>query len=336
MVDAHGRVAGACASTSAVRRRGSRCRPTGRRCTSTTSWTARSACTTCAPLLDRRRAERPAARHAGRGRDRERLAPTVLLGKQLLLRRARHAPGARPLHELRQLPQRRRPATAASGTSPGSAKACATPSRCAGAPACAGPCCTGAPTSTRCRTSKAQIRALAGGTGLMSDAAFATGTRSQPLGDPRPASAPTWMPWRPTSNSLDTLRRQPVPRQRRRAERGRRPPAGPCSKRKNCAGVPRRVTAFTYSAPDGPAEHRHPQAEQRAAPGRPADRHRHADAARRVANRPVSARRLGGDARGGGAVAQRRDDLERGPHLAGRGTCGRSGRTNPALQVVPA
>ena len=45
-----------------------------------------------------------------------------------------------------------------------------------------------------------QIRALAGGTGLMSDAAFNAGTRSQPLGDAEGrASAPTSMRWRPTS-----------------------------------------------------------------------------------------------------------------------------------------
>ena len=45
-----------------------------------------------------------------------------------------------------------------------------------------------------------QIRTLAGGTGLMTDAQFNAGTRSQPLGDRegRPA-APTSMRWRPTS-----------------------------------------------------------------------------------------------------------------------------------------
>jgi hypothetical protein len=42
--------------------------------------------------------------------------------------------------------------------------------------------CTGAPTSTRCRTSRPDPQ-LAGGTGLMTDAEFNTGTRSQPLGD---------------------------------------------------------------------------------------------------------------------------------------------------------
>ena len=45
-----------------------------------------------------------------------------------------------------------------------------------------------------------QIRTLAGGTGLMSDAAFNTGTRSQPLGDAEGRRrAPTSMRWPPTS-----------------------------------------------------------------------------------------------------------------------------------------
>ena len=45
----------------------------------------------------------------------------------VLLRRARHAARARCVHELRLLPQRRRRVTAARGTSPAWAKACATP-----------------------------------------------------------------------------------------------------------------------------------------------------------------------------------------------------------------
>ena len=68
----------------------------------------------------------------------EKLSAHGAAGQAALLRRTRHAPRARPLHELRVLPQRRRPATAASGTSPASARACATRSTCAAAPAGAG------------------------------------------------------------------------------------------------------------------------------------------------------------------------------------------------------
>jgi hypothetical protein len=45
-----------------------------------------------------------------------------------------------------------------------------------------------------------QIRALAGGTGLMSDALFNTGTRSQPLGDGKAGvRVPSSTRWPPTS-----------------------------------------------------------------------------------------------------------------------------------------
>ena len=77
-------------------------------------------------------------------------------GQAVLLRRTRHAPGARPLHELRELPQRRRArrprlGSHRHGRRPAQHDQPARPRR-HGARAS----CTGAPTSTRCRTSKAR------------------------------------------------------------------------------------------------------------------------------------------------------------------------------------
>ena len=80
------------------------------------------------PLLQQRRDQRAAARDGECRRDREAQRDGAQ-GQAVLLRRARYAPGARSLHELRELPQRWRAATAASGISPAWARACATPSR---------------------------------------------------------------------------------------------------------------------------------------------------------------------------------------------------------------
>ena len=55
-----------------------------------------------------------------------------------------------------------------------------------------------------------QIRTLAGGTGLMTDADFNAGTRSQPLGDPKAGVSADLDALAAYVASLDTLRRQPV------------------------------------------------------------------------------------------------------------------------------
>ena len=71
-----------CASTSAARRRAWRCRADGRSCTSTTSWIARSACSISRRCCTTGRRNAPLARHAERGRDREAHGATCCDGKQ--------------------------------------------------------------------------------------------------------------------------------------------------------------------------------------------------------------------------------------------------------------
>ena len=71
--------------------------------------------------------------------------------------------------------------------------------------------CTGAATSTRCRTSKARSARLAGGTGLMSDAQFNTGTRSQPLGDRQGRLSADLDALAAYVGSLTELRAEPAP-----------------------------------------------------------------------------------------------------------------------------
>ena len=168
--------------------------------------------------------------------------------------------------------------TAAPGTSPASEKGCATRSSCAGARARRGGC-TGRPTSTRCKTSKAKIRALAQGTGLMTDAAFNTGTRNQPLGDAQGGlSADLDALGRICGLALD-LRASPY----RTASGGLTDAALQRPKRLRDAvrlvSWRQLVHRFGHARL---ARCRHPQAEQRRTPGRLLARHRHANPARRL------------------------------------------------------
>ena len=228
------------ASTSAARRRAWRCRRTAARSTSATSWTARVSvfdldaaadagrwptcrCVATLPAVGDREAERHgAARQAA------------------LLRRARHAPGARPLHELRVLPQRRRPRRPRVGPhrlrrGPAQHDQPARPRR----PARAS--CTGATTSTRCRTSRARSATLAGGTGPDDRRRSSTPARAASRSaTPRPASARTSMRWRPTSPRSTPSRRARCANADGSADRGRRRRQARCFSAKNCAQLPRR------------------------------------------------------------------------------------------------
>ena len=138
-----------------------------------------------------------------------------------------------------------------------------------------------------------QIRSLAGGTGLMTDAAFAT--RTQPLGATKAgvsadldalaayvASLTTFTqsPHRNADGSLTTL-----------AAQGRT-----VFQNANCGFVPCRHEVHGQRG-RGAGRRRHDQAaEQRSTPQRDADGHRSADAARCVGNCALSARRLCSDA----------------------------------------
>ena len=148
-----------------------------------------------------------------------------------------------------------------------------------------------------------QIRALAGGTGLMSDAEFNTGTRSidarrcQGGRERGPGCA------RRIRRFAVDLREQPVPQCGRFAHGG----GGGGSR-----GVPRvelramsRWHVVHRQRGREPAECRHYQARQWQSPRRTADRHRRADAARRVGDGALPARRLGADDRGRGRRAYR-------------------------------
>ncbi len=149
-----------------------------------------------------------------------------------------------------------------------------------------------------------QIRALAQGTGLMTDAQFNTGTRSQPLGNAKAGVSADLDALAAYVSSLSVF--EPSPRRNADgtltadALAGRSVFAAQCA---TCHGG----SAYTDSVARQPAQHRHDQAVERHAPGRGADRHRHADAARCVADRAVPARRLRSDARRRDLGAQQRD-----------------------------
>ena len=140
------------ASTSAARRRAWRSRTMACVCTSTTSWIARVGVFDLTRLLNLGESNVPSLATLNRRRRRVAVG-TGAQGQAVLLRRARHAPVARRLPELRLLSQRRRPRRAHLGShrhGRGSAqhrRACevARPGRAS---------CTGPPTSTSCRTSK--------------------------------------------------------------------------------------------------------------------------------------------------------------------------------------
>ena len=98
--------------------------------------------------------ERAAGRHLDRRAEREAHAAGAAR-QAAILRRQRHPPRARLLHQLRFLPQRWRPRRTHLGPDRDSARACAIPPACAAGPARRASC-TGATTSTRCRTSRAR------------------------------------------------------------------------------------------------------------------------------------------------------------------------------------
>ena len=135
-----------------------------------------------APLLQTGATQRAARSRRCNAVATERLTAHRAEGQAVLLRRARPAPGARPLHELRDLPQRRRAGRPRLGSHrhgrrPAQHDQPERPRRRWRTGSC-----TGARTSTRCRTSKARSARSPAAPGLMTDAAFNTQTRSQPLG----------------------------------------------------------------------------------------------------------------------------------------------------------
>ena len=120
-----------------------------------------------------------------------------------------------------------------------------------------------------------QIRSLAGGTGLMSDAAFAQGTRSQPLGDPKAGQSADLDALAAYLASLDTFARSP-----HRNVDGTLTAQGLAGRAvfqsKNCAGC-HGGSAFTDSGAAQSARHRYVEGHERPTTGRHALRHRHTD-----------------------------------------------------------
>ena len=150
-----------------------------------------------------------------------------------------------------------------------------------------------------------QIRSLAGGTGLMTDAQFNAGTRSQPLGDAKAGVSADLDALAAYVASLDVLDASPY-----RNDDGSLTAEGVAGKAVfaalNCphchGGADFRRAARRRCSTS--ARSRQPTSGKRL--GGATDGHRHADAARRVGDRAVPARRFGGDARGGRARARRR------------------------------
>ena len=125
------------ASTSAVRLRRSPSPQTASGCTSTTSWTARSAYSTWRPLLGTGAINVPVLTTLSAGGHRE--ADRDGAQRQAaLLRCSRHASGTRPLHELRNLPQRWRQRRAGVGPDRVRRRPAQHDTPCAGAPPSAG------------------------------------------------------------------------------------------------------------------------------------------------------------------------------------------------------
>ncbi len=149
-----------------------------------------------------------------------------------------------------------------------------------------------------------QIRALAGGTGLMSDADFAAGTRSAPLGTSKAGLSADLDALAAYVASLNAF--APAPARPSAASLSADAAAGKAVfTAMNCAAC-HSGAAFTGSGLNTLGQRRHDQAFERLAPVRRADRHRHPDAARRLGHRPLPARRLGAHARGRGPRAQQR------------------------------
>ena len=150
-----------------------------------------------------------------------------------------------------------------------------------------------------------QIRQLSAGTGLMSDADYFAGTRSQPLGDPKAGrsadldalaayvkslTVPSPSPFR---NSDGTLTSAAVTGRSTFASAG-------CP---SCHSGSTLLGRGTHGAP----QHRHAETLERLAPGRSAHGHRRADAPRRLGDGAVPARRLGAGSRSGDRRAQHGD-----------------------------
>ena len=143
-----------------------------------------------------------------------------------------------------------------------------------------------------------QIRALAGGTGLMSDAEFNTGTRTQTLGDAKAGVNADLDALAAYVASLSTFANSP----HRNAD-GSLTAAAVAGREvfraSNCAQLSRRRVLHRQRGRE-PAGCRHDQARERQPPRRPADGPRRADAARCVGDGAVPARRFRADDRGRG------------------------------------
>jgi hypothetical protein len=137
----------------------------------------------------------------------------------VLLRRPRPASRPRPLHELRVVPQRRRPRRPGLGPHR-SGRGPAQHDRLRGRAAAQGLLHWSA-NFDEVQDFEGQIRTLAGGSGLMSDAQFSTGSRSQPLGDKKAGVSADLDALAAYVGSLNTFAPSPYRNARRLDERGR-------------------------------------------------------------------------------------------------------------------
>jgi YVTN family beta-propeller protein len=211
-----------------------------------------------------------------------------------LLRRAGRPARARQLPELRVVPQRRRRRRRGLGPhrlrrGPAQHDRPARPR-----PAWATARCTGPGTSTRCRTSRAR-----------SARSRRHRAHDQRASSTRHALAAARRSEGGVSSDLDalaayvaSLTSAPASPQRAAATSPRRP-HGPARVREPLLRACHMGPPFTDSAPNYAPRRGHDPRGQRPAPGRSARRLRHADADRCLEHRALSARRLGGHARGG-------------------------------------
>ena len=173
-----------------------------------------------------------------------------------------------------------------------------------------------------------QIRSLAGGTGLMTDAQFDTGTRSQPLGDCQGGRERDLDALAAYVASLNTFASSPLRNAERQPQRGR----GRRTRRVRCAELRAlsRRHGVHQQRRQQPEERRHDQAEQRQAPRRRLTGHRHSDAAGRLGDGAVPARRLGGDAGRSHPGPQQRQPCPTRTSRTSSHTCRRSAAQEPA------
>ena len=210
VVDAHN--GGNCSdSTSVARRRAWRSRPTAAGCTSAISWTARSASTTYeaggegqweVPLVTTLQSVAT-----------EKLDATVLKGKQFFYD-ARDTRLAREGYMSCASCHNDGGPTAGPGTSPAWAKACATRSPCAAVPAAQG-FLHWSGNFDEVQDFEGQIRSFAAARGSCLTQT-STGTRSQPLGDPKAGLSADLDALAAYVASLERVRCQPLPQRRRR------------------------------------------------------------------------------------------------------------------------